>query len=104
MLLAEHIAHAAHGVDEPGLPFLLELAAQVSDVYAERVRGRAEVVSPHPLVDHRPGEDLAGVSHEQLEQLELRPGQLDRPGAEASFPHVEIERQSIEAQVAPVTG
>ena len=47
------VAHAAHGVQQRARARLLELAPQVADVDAQRVRGRAEVVAPHAVVDQR---------------------------------------------------
>ena len=59
--LAERVADAADGLDEPRLAVRLGLAAQVADVDLERVRGRAEVEAPDALEDQRaraaPGAD-----------------------------------------------
>src|SRR5919204_2107687 len=70
--LAQRVTDAAHGLQDARLAVLLELPPQVADVHPERVRGRAEVVAPHALVDLRPRQHLPRVAHEQLEQVELR--------------------------------
>ena len=57
--LAQHVAHAAHGLDHARLAARLELAPQVPDVDAQRVGQRAEVVVPHALVDLAAGQHLA---------------------------------------------
>ena len=49
--LAQHVADAAHRVDQRARAGVLELAPQVADVDAQRVRGRAEVVAPDAVVD-----------------------------------------------------
>ena len=48
MLLAQHVPDAAHGVDQPRLAALLELAPQVADVDGEGVRRRGRGRSPRP--------------------------------------------------------
>ena len=49
----QHVADAAHRVDQPRLALGLGLAAQVADVDLEGVRGRREVVAPDLLEDER---------------------------------------------------
>ena len=66
-----------HRLDEPALAALLELSTQVPDIHAQRVTGRAEVVAPYAVVDQLRGQHAAGVEHQQLQQLELSPGQVD---------------------------
>src|SRR6476469_6255107 len=66
--LAQRVADAADRVDQTRRPVLLRLAAEVPDVDVQRVRGRAEVVTPHALEDDRSCQHLAWVAQEQLEQ------------------------------------
>ena len=54
------------------------LAAQVADVDVERARAGLEVEAPDPVVDRVAPEHDAGVQHEQLEQVELGLGELER--------------------------
>src|SRR5437588_12681275 len=76
-VLAQDVAHAAHRVQQARLAARFGLAAQVSHVYPERVRGGTEVVPPYRLEDLRAGQHLAGMFEEQLQQQELGLGQLD---------------------------
>src|SRR3954471_22268811 len=92
-LLPEDVAHAADGVDGRVRTGLLQLAAQVADIDAQRVRGRTEVVAPHALVDQRVREHAAGVAHEQLEQEVLRACQLDDALADCDAVAVRLEAQ-----------
>src|SRR5689334_21225463 len=69
--LAQRVADAAHGVQQPRLALGLGLAALVADVDLEGVLGGGEVVAPHLLEDPGPGEHLARVPDEQLQQGEL---------------------------------
>src|SRR5207248_10278757 len=75
--LAEGVADAAYRLDQPRLAARLRLAPQVADVDVERVRREAEVVTPDTLEDDRASEHLARVEQKQLEQRELRAGELD---------------------------
>src|SRR5919197_2564313 len=77
--VAERVPDAAHRLQDPRLAALLELPPQVADVHPERIRRRAEVVTPHALVDLRPRQHLPRVAHEQFEQVELRTRELHAP-------------------------
>src|SRR5580693_3285071 len=52
-----------------------QLAAQVADVLVNHVGGGLEGEIPHLRQDLGPGQDHARVTHEQLQQSELRRGQ-----------------------------
>ena len=81
--VAQDVADAAHGVQQPRLAAGLGLAPQVADVDLQRVGGGPEVIAPHAVEDLPAGEHLARVVQEQLEQQELRARQLDQPLAAA---------------------
>ena len=89
----QHVADAAHGVQEPRLAALLGLAAQVAHVDAERVRARAEVVAPHALEDLRARQHLARVLEEQRQQLELGARELELARAAPRLPGAAVERR-----------
>src|SRR3954447_25454834 len=97
-LVPEHVADAAHGVQQPRLAALLGLAPQIAHVDAERVRARAEVVAPDALGDLRAREDLARVLHEHGQQLELGARELEPPAAPAGLPGGAVQCQVGEAQ------
>src|ERR1700730_5032377 len=75
--LAQDVARAAHGVDEPLLLVTLGLAAQITDIDVERVRRVAEVVAPDAFVDQSAWQHLAGIAHEELQQVGLCRRQLE---------------------------
>src|SRR5579859_176357 len=75
--LPQRVPDTADRLDQPRLAACLGLAAQVADVDVERIRGRPEVVAPDPLEDQGAGEHLPRVAEEELEQVELRPRELD---------------------------
>ena len=75
--LAQHVAHAAHGVDQARLAARLQLAAEVRDVDLDRVRPGLELVAPDALEDEVAGHHLARVEHEQLEQRVLGAGEVE---------------------------
>src|SRR6266567_972740 len=76
--LTQRIADAAHGVDQARLALRLGLATEVADVHLERVGGGREVEAPDLLEDLRARQHLAGVAHQQFEQVELGAGQAHR--------------------------
>ena len=65
------VPSAAHGLDDGLLARPVELAAQVADVDVHDVALRIEAVSPDAAEDLGAGENLALVSHQELEQSEL---------------------------------
>ena len=60
--LAQRVADAAHGLDQPRLAARLGLAPQVADVDVERVRRVPEVVAPDPLEDDERVSTWRGLS------------------------------------------
>src|SRR5829696_7898779 len=96
--LAERVADAAHCLDQTWLAAGFGLAAEVADVDVERVRGEAEVVAPDALEDDRARQHLAGVEHEQLEQVELGARELDAVSASPDLTRLGIELEVREAQ------
>ena len=58
----------------------------------------AEVVAPHALVDERARQHLAGVAHEQLEQVGLGRRQLETAPSTARVHRPEVEREVAEAE------
>src|SRR3990172_4351475 len=73
----EHVAYAAHGVDQVRLSRRVEFLAQVADVDLNRVRLYLEVVTPDLLEQGPLHHHLAGVTGEELKQLVFASGQVD---------------------------
>src|SRR5262245_8897883 len=92
--LAERVSDTPHRVDEPRRVAFLGLPTQVADVDVERVRRRAEVVSPHALEDDRARQNLTRVPEEQLEQRELGAREID---GDVAAPH--LTRSEVEVEV-----
>src|SRR5215472_14237086 len=74
--LAKGVPNSSHGVDQPRLAVRLELAAQVGHIDLQRIGAGTEIVTPDLLEDPRAAEDDPRVAHEELQQPELGPGQL----------------------------
>ena len=72
--LAQHVADAAHGVDQARLATGLGLAAQVADVDLERVGRGREVVAPDLVEDELAREDASWVLHEDGQAARTRCG------------------------------
>src|ERR1039458_5397909 len=96
--LPQHVADASDGVDVAPLVVDLGLAPEIADVDGERVGARVEVVSPDPLEDQVAGQHLARVPEEQLEQVELDPGERELAVAPASLAGAGVELEVAEAQ------
>src|SRR5579863_282861 len=90
-------------MDQTRLAVRLELLAQVADVHAQRVAGDADVVAPDAVVDQLDAQHAARVEHEQLEQLVLGAGQLDRAPVHARGVGVSVELERAELQRAAVS-
>src|SRR5688500_1380394 len=88
---AEDVADTADGVDEGRVSRVgLDPAAQPVDVDIDRARLAAVVVAPHVLEQLVAGEDLAGMTDQEGEQLErLR---LDRDD-------LAVAQQSVAAEI-----
>src|SRR5580692_1401115 len=96
----QHVAHTADGLEAARLAARLELAPEVADIDGQGVRARIEVEAPDPVEQDVPGQHLPGVAQEQLEQVELDPGQGEGPLAPVGLPGGEIHRELPEAQDA----
>src|SRR5690606_14146057 len=91
-LLAQHVPHAADGVDQAPLALALQLAPQVADVDVDDVAA-ARVLGPDLLLDLEAVEDLAWVAGEELEQLELLGRELDAPPVAEHLAALEVDHQ-----------
>src|SRR5581483_7860195 len=78
---ADHVAGIADGSQQLPLLIRIDLLPELADVHVDDIGLRVEVIVPHVLEQHGPGNDLTGVAHEVLEQLELPRLQLDRARA-----------------------
>src|SRR6201995_96999 len=70
-LVAQAVARAADGLELGDAERAVDLVAQVADVDVDDVRAVLVVVVPGVLEQLVAREDLAGVAHERLEELEL---------------------------------
>src|SRR2546427_8712349 len=96
--LAQHVADAAHCVNQTRPAVQLGLASQIPDVDLQRVRGIGEVVTPHLPKDRVPSEDLARVRHQQLEESELDLRQIELLSSTLRAPLVSVQLELAVAQ------
>src|SRR6476660_2316991 len=96
--LAQRVTDASHRLDQAWLAARLGLASQIADVDVKRVRREPEVVAPDPFEDQRPRQHLARIEHEELEQRELGPSQLDQLPVALDLARRRIELDISEAK------
>src|SRR2546423_9267985 len=75
--LAELVADGAHGLDEAGV-LLAELGPQPPDVDVDGSRAAVVLVAPDACQKRLAREDLSGMGGEELQQLVLHVGQVER--------------------------
>src|SRR5438034_10798784 len=68
--ILQDVPGAAHRLDELRRD-VAQLLPQVAHVHLDDIGITFEVIAPHPFQDHLLAEHLAGVEHEQLEQVVL---------------------------------
>lgn len=91
------VAGRADGLDETWLPARFQLTTQKPDEDVQGVRGCGEVIAPDAFVEHRPTQDLARITEQELEQSELRIRQFDLTIAPLDLPRQRIQ---LEVQIA----
>src|SRR5262245_51555078 len=91
--LPQHVADATDGVDQAPLAGRFDLSSQMPDVNVERVGGPGQVEAPDEAEELVARQNLARVRQEELEQRELRDGELDgEPGID-DFARCRVERE-----------
>jgi hypothetical protein len=78
-LLANGVARARHGVDQPVIESVVDFLPQTVNVHVDDVAARLEIVGPRRFKQHRAGYHLAGMAKQVLEQQVLATLQLDCP-------------------------
>src|SRR4029079_17431074 len=69
--LTNAVPRAAQGMDQLDAELAVHLGAQAADVGLDDAGARVEVKIPDVFEQHRAGDELAGVAHQVLEQLEF---------------------------------
>src|SRR5439155_6646209 len=95
----QHVAHASDVLDQVRRVELGELASQVTDVHAQRVGRRPEVIAPYALVDEAVRQDASRIQHQELEQLIFGARELDDLVTESGPVPVSVELEPVEAQM-----
>ena len=72
---------------------LAELRPEAPDVDVDRAGAAVVLVAPHPAEEDLAGEHLAGVLGEELEQLVLHVGHVERPPGDGRLVRLEVERR-----------
>src|SRR3569833_1422930 len=71
LFITQHVPRIADRPQQRPLEIGIDLLPQLADVDVDHVRLRVEMIVPDILEQHRAGNDLAGVSHEVLQELDL---------------------------------
>src|SRR5258705_39005 len=79
--LTDAIARTAQGVNQFDSKLAVDLGTQAADVGLDHAGARIEMKVPDILEQHGTRDQLFGVAHEVLEQLELLRLQLDLPAS-----------------------
>src|ERR1700722_2339566 len=95
---AKSVTDPANRLNQSRLVVFFELASQVTDVDGQRVGARVKVVSPHEIQDLVPGENLARVTQEQFQQIELDFGQFDQARAAMDLASRRVEGEILKAK------
>src|SRR4051812_16227535 len=90
--LSEPVADGAHGLDEVRV-LLAELRPQPPDVDVDGAGPAVVLVAPHPGQERLAREDLAGVGGEELQQLVLHVGQVERASIARRLVGLEVEHE-----------
>src|SRR6516164_5456898 len=69
--IANHVASAAHRVEERLREALVDFRSQSRNVHVDDICLRIEMIIPDIFQQHRAGDDLAGMPHEIFEQAKL---------------------------------
>src|SRR5208282_3719324 len=94
-LVADHVAGAAHRMQQRLREALIDFGTQPRNVHVDHIGLRVEVIIPDVLQQHGPSDDLAGVPHQIFEQAEFARLQLQLlPGA------AYLMRKPIELEIA----
>mmetsp|Transcript_16163 Transcript_16163/g.30510 ORF Transcript_16163/g.30510 Transcript_16163/m.30510 type:complete len:366 (-) Transcript_16163:133-1230(-) len=102
----EHIARAAHGLDEGRLlAVVLQALAQAADLHVQRAVQGPEVAAAGDLGEAAAVQHLAGVFHQQLEQLEVHARQRGGGAVGVGEPALQqVQREAVEVVEARLPG
>src|SRR5438477_1385955 len=92
---ANHVAHAAHRVNQLGFPGVIDLLPQSCDHHVYDVRAGIEVVVPGVFGDQCPRHHTALMPHEVLEHRVLLRRQLDALAVARDLPAAGVQHQTI---------
>ena len=90
--LAEPVADRAHRRYQVGV-LLAQLGPQPADVDVDGPGAAVVLVPPHPRQQRLPGEDLARVGGQELEQLVLHEGERKRAAGHRRLVRLQVEHQ-----------
>src|SRR5258706_14863127 len=89
----KNITSSPHGLDQRLIETAIDFTAQAVDVYLDNIRHPFPIGFPQVLAEHLPRHHLSGITHQELQQAELRGGHAQLGGAAHHVPVSEIERQ-----------
>src|SRR3954463_15144011 len=88
--LTEAVAHGAHRLDEGGV-LLAQLRPQAPDVDVDGAGAAVVLVAPHPAEQRLAREHLARMRREELQQLVLHVGEVERLALDGGLVGLEVE-------------
>src|SRR6476620_2365139 len=89
----ENISSTPHGLNQRLIESAINFTTQAVDVYLDDVGHPFPVRLPKMLTEHLAGDDLAGITHQELQQTELGGGQAQLRGAARDMAISEVQRQ-----------
>src|SRR5258706_8076426 len=97
LVFAEGISEAAHGLDQTGLAALFELPAEAFHSNVDEVRLTSEAVAPHLLAELIARQNLAMVTEQYAQELELSGGEVQYAVSSVGLVRIRIEPEVAQA-------
>lgn len=89
----QHIAHAAHGLDQARLEILIDLASQTPDRDLDDIGVAVEIHVPHLRGNQRARQHFTVAAHQQFQQAEFLGGQVNALPGPAGAPAQQVQFQ-----------
>src|SRR5215471_19316274 len=102
--LTERVTDTSDCVNQPWLALRLQLSAQVRDVHLQGIGAGPEIVAPDLLEDPGARQDHTRVAHQEFEEPELGPGELQLALAAPDLHRLQVQGDVAEPQHVLVGG
>lgn len=94
----QSVAHAANGVNERQVEWLVDLGAQSTDLGFQDAGTRLEIQVPDLVEQQRARHDAAGIAHQNLKQRQFLRLKVDLLAAPLRRAGEQVEREVVYAQ------